>query len=150
MQWAVNLIGYDALNAFGTPSYYVQKMFAETKGDVVLDSTGTAIPLWTIDNKTLPSLYWVATRRDKDRHIQLKLVNRGSSAQPVKVTLSGVKSVASKGRLMVLNSDNPNAVNSVDDPDRIVPKARDISGLGRTFKLTLPAYSVSVLDFAVR
>jgi alpha-L-arabinofuranosidase len=35
-QWGTNLIGYDALNSFGSPSYYVQKMFGSNRGDVVL------------------------------------------------------------------------------------------------------------------
>jgi alpha-L-arabinofuranosidase len=35
-QWGTNLIGYDALTCFGSPSYYVQKMFAENRGDTVL------------------------------------------------------------------------------------------------------------------
>jgi len=35
-QWGTNLIGYDALHSFGSPSYYMQVMFAENTGDVVL------------------------------------------------------------------------------------------------------------------
>jgi len=35
-QWGTNLIGYDALNSFGSPSYYVQKMFGTNRGDVIL------------------------------------------------------------------------------------------------------------------
>jgi alpha-L-arabinofuranosidase len=35
-QWAVNLIGYDALGCFASPAYYVQKMFGCNRGDVVL------------------------------------------------------------------------------------------------------------------
>ena len=35
-QWAVNLIGYDALGSFASPAYYVQKMFGNNRGDVVL------------------------------------------------------------------------------------------------------------------
>ena len=35
-QWAINLIGYDALRSFGSPSYYAQVMFAGNRGDVVL------------------------------------------------------------------------------------------------------------------
>ncbi|HLK57367.1 MAG TPA: alpha-L-arabinofuranosidase C-terminal domain-containing protein [Chthonomonadaceae bacterium] len=35
-QWGTNLIGYDALKSFGSPSYYVQKMFGTNRGDVVL------------------------------------------------------------------------------------------------------------------
>ena len=35
-QWGTNLIGYDALNSFGSPSYYAQQMFGENRGDVLL------------------------------------------------------------------------------------------------------------------
>ncbi|MEO7719800.1 MAG: alpha-L-arabinofuranosidase C-terminal domain-containing protein [Capsulimonas sp.] len=35
-QWSTNLIGYDALTSFGSPSYYVQAMFGANRGDVVL------------------------------------------------------------------------------------------------------------------
>jgi alpha-L-arabinofuranosidase len=40
-QWGTNLIGYDALNSFGSPSYYVQKMFAANTGNVVLPTEVT-------------------------------------------------------------------------------------------------------------
>jgi alpha-N-arabinofuranosidase len=35
-QWGTNLIGYNAMTAFGSPSYYAQAMFCQNKGDVVL------------------------------------------------------------------------------------------------------------------
>ncbi len=35
-QWGTNLIGYNALTSFGSPSYYMQVMFNHNKGDVVL------------------------------------------------------------------------------------------------------------------
>ena len=35
-QWGTNLIGYNALSSFGSPSYYAQKMFAENRGDRVM------------------------------------------------------------------------------------------------------------------
>ncbi len=38
-QWGTNLIGYNALTSFGSPSYYVQKMFSTNRGDVVLPET---------------------------------------------------------------------------------------------------------------
>ncbi|HEY2761020.1 MAG TPA: alpha-L-arabinofuranosidase C-terminal domain-containing protein, partial [Pirellulales bacterium] len=34
-QWGTNLIGYDALKSYGSPSYYAQKMFSENRGDRV-------------------------------------------------------------------------------------------------------------------
>jgi alpha-L-arabinofuranosidase len=150
LQWATNLIGYDALSAFATPSYHVQKMFAETKGDVVLETRGSDIPQWTANDKTFASLYWVVTRSEKSRHIQIKLVNRSASVQPVKVKLSGLKSIAPNGVLTVLSSEDPDAGNSIETPDKIVPRKEKISGLSRDFMLTLPAWSVSVLDVSTR
>ncbi len=51
-QWGTNLIGYDALSSFGSPSYYVQSMFGKDRGDVVLPvdvsltaNAPTALPL---------------------------------------------------------------------------------------------------------
>jgi len=38
-QWGTNLIGYDALGSFGSPSYYAQVMLGQNKGDVVLPAT---------------------------------------------------------------------------------------------------------------
>ena len=35
-QWPTNLIGYDAANSFGSPSYYAQQMFTSNLGDVNL------------------------------------------------------------------------------------------------------------------
>jgi alpha-L-arabinofuranosidase len=38
-QWSTNLIGYDNTVSFGSPSYWMQTMFASNKGDVVLPVT---------------------------------------------------------------------------------------------------------------
>lgn len=35
-QWSTNLIGYNALSSFGSPSYYAQVMFSQNRGDTVL------------------------------------------------------------------------------------------------------------------
>jgi len=45
--WNPNLINFDNTRVFGTPSYYVQKMFAENVADVVLpmEITADALPL---------------------------------------------------------------------------------------------------------
>ena len=37
--WPVNLINFDSAKWFGIPSYYVQKLFAENRGDVSLPTT---------------------------------------------------------------------------------------------------------------
>jgi len=44
-QWPTNLIGYDALSAFGSPSYHVLAVFGQNKGDVILPTTFDAQPV---------------------------------------------------------------------------------------------------------
>ena len=38
-RWPINLINYDSYRAFGIPSYYVQQMFSQNRGDVTLPIT---------------------------------------------------------------------------------------------------------------
>ncbi|WP_284615048.1 alpha-L-arabinofuranosidase C-terminal domain-containing protein [Aquabacterium humicola] len=154
MQWSTNLIGYDALRSYGTPSYYVQKMFSESLGEVVLASSGRDIPTWSSkENKTFPSLHWVATRKDSatgGSRIQLKLASRSATAQPVRIQLDGLKTLAGTGTLTVLSSPDPAAGNSLDEPTRIAPKTQVLEGIARAFTLTLPAWSVAVLELEGR
>ena len=38
-RWPINLINYDSYRVFGIPSYYVQQMFSQNRGDAVLPIT---------------------------------------------------------------------------------------------------------------
>ena len=42
-QWRPNLIGYDGLTAFGSPSYYTIKMFSQNHGDNILKGSFTGV-----------------------------------------------------------------------------------------------------------
>ena len=39
IQWHPDLIYYDSSRSFGTPSYYVQKLFSQNRGDAILPAT---------------------------------------------------------------------------------------------------------------
>ena len=47
MQWPSDLIGYDALTSYGSPSYYAQKMFSTHHGDEILATDSQDIPTYT-------------------------------------------------------------------------------------------------------
>jgi alpha-L-arabinofuranosidase len=44
-KWNPDLINFDGSRVYGLPSYYVQKMFSENRGDVILPTTVKAAPL---------------------------------------------------------------------------------------------------------
>ncbi len=56
-QWRPNLIGYDGLRVYGSPSYYAIKLFSTNLGDEILKATAT-------DTDVLTSV----TRDSKSRH----------------------------------------------------------------------------------
>src|ERR1051326_5193347 len=76
-QWRPNLIGYDALRVYGSPSYHAIKMFSTHLGDEILKAT-------TSDTGVLVS----ATRDSRSGMIYAKLVNPGDSQASVRIDRS--------------------------------------------------------------
>jgi alpha-N-arabinofuranosidase len=145
-QWRPNLIGYDALNSYGSPSYYVIKMFNENCGDVVVKTT---LELAAANVRTADLNYSV-TKDTASGCVYIKLVNVSEQPQPVQIQLEGVKQVRSAGTCEVLQSDKLDAGNSIADPLKIVPVSGPISGLGKRFTQTLAPESVTILNLQTR
>ena len=139
-QWAINLIGYDALTNYGSPSYYAQAMFAANVGDTIIPATleGGA------------RLTYSVTRSGKSGTIYVKMVNTSAQPQPVHVTLDGVKSAASTGTTITLKGSGPQDTNTLTEPTKIVPITASASGLGTDFTYTFAPYSVTILKMQAR
>jgi alpha-L-arabinofuranosidase len=138
-QWPTNLIGYDALRSYGSPTYYVQQMFSQHHGDVVLPATLTAPGSGS-------QVYASVTRDSATGTIYLKVVNAADEVQPVSVAVKGGEVTDSTGEAMVLTSDSPQDTNTLSDPRKIVPVTTRVSGLGRNFQYRFKPYSVTVLQ----
>jgi len=167
MQWASNLIGYDTLNSYGSPSYYAQKMFNTHLGDSVLSVTSENIPTQTWQppaKRTKPgeppatppppkqilTLFYVATKDSKSGTIYLKVVNTSAAAQSVRINLKGVARVAPEGTLITLTSADPRDTNSITEPTKIVPVTSKASGLGSDFTRTFAPFSINVLQIETK
>jgi alpha-N-arabinofuranosidase len=137
MQWPSDLIGYDALSSYGSPSYHAQVMFSTHLGDQILNSK--------LDT-TNPRLFNSATYNSKTRQLHLKLVNASSMPQPVEITLTGAVRVHRKATVTTLSGKTTLETNSISDPTHIVPVVSSIVNAGASFTHTLPKYSIQVLD----
>jgi alpha-N-arabinofuranosidase len=164
MQWPSDLIGYDALTSYGSPSYYAQKMFSTQHGDEILGTDSQNIPTASYQPPArrgqgtnqppaterpavqIHKVFFDATRDSKSGTIFVKLVNSLGTAQPVKVEITGAKSVATKGTATVLKADKRDDTNTIQEPNKIVPATEKISDLGPSFTRTLPPYSISILE----
>ncbi|AIE84470.1 alpha-L-arabinofuranosidase C-terminal domain-containing protein [Fimbriimonas ginsengisoli] len=142
-QWAINLIGYDALNSFGAPSYYAQTMFGQNIGDRTVATTLTGVPEQRSGDRKLPGLFASATRDTRNGTLFVKVVNALPTSQELAFDLKGAQ-IASDGTLTVLTGD-PKDVNTLAEPAKIAPQTTKLNGLSSSFRRTFPANSVSVL-----
>ena len=132
--WPTNLIGYDALHSYGSPSYWAQRMLADGLGDHVIGSqviggTGT--------------LFEVATQSAGDTYVVV--VNDGGRPAATDVSLAGLSGGAGGGTATVLRGD-PAAQNSLAHPRAVSPTIHGLSDLGTDFRYRFAANSVTVLD----
>ncbi|MBN9502000.1 alpha-N-arabinofuranosidase [bacterium SCN 57-13] len=146
-QWAVNLIGYDALSSFGSPSYYAQKMMMERVGDRTVPVSLSGAPTQSEGGRTLPGIFTSATRDTKSGKVYVKIVNALPTAQEIQFEVKGAK-VASSGSITFLSGQLPD-VNSIEEPFKVAPKQEAVTGLSGSFRRTVPGYSVSVLELRV-
>ena len=138
-QWTPDLIWFDNLNAYGTPNYYVQKLFSNNKGTQVLPATRDKLPL-TGQN----GLYGSAVLDKETNEIIIKLVNTTGKMVNQTITFDGVKRIGSKAILTVLKSDYPDAVNSLEQPNQVYPARQEFFVKGKSVQTILPASSFSV------
>ncbi|MFE2212154.1 alpha-L-arabinofuranosidase C-terminal domain-containing protein [Streptomyces canus] len=136
--WATNLIAYDNLTSYVSPSYWAQQMLTSNMGDTVLPATARA----------LPGLATVVTRSGK--RLYLAVVNYGTEKVDVPVELRGLaKGVRKTATATVLTGPSPTATNTLTDPNTLVPTSRTVTGAAATFTSTLPPLSVTVLELTL-
>ena len=145
MQWTSDLIGYDVLNAYGSPSYWAQVMFAQNLGDHIVPVEATNIPKQKLDrNDEADAVFYTATTDVQTGKTYLKLTNAVGEAQQLTVKLEGAKKVKSKAKKIELKSARPEDTNSIDQPRNIVPQ-ESTQKVGKQFKIALAPYSITVL-----
>jgi alpha-L-arabinofuranosidase len=137
-QWRPDLIGYDAISSYGSPSYYAIRIFSRNLGDEIL---GTA--------SLETSVQGSATRDSQTGDIFLKLVNPSTNAVPLNIKINGVTTLATKGTAITLAGD-PDDTNSIDHPQKVIPVATRVRGVKPVFNYTLPPYSIVVLKLKAR
>ena len=138
MQWDTDLIGYDALTSYGSPSYYAQVMFSNHLGDEIVSASLSGGG---------PRLFESVTRDKAKGVVYVKVVNASSEAQALRIKLSGAEQVRPAGRLVSLSARSTGATNTLREPEKIVPVSSALRGVSKDFQHTFPAYSISVMEF---
>ncbi|RTQ48158.1 alpha-L-arabinofuranosidase [Hymenobacter gummosus] len=139
-QWTPDMIWFDNLRAYGTPNYYVQKLFGTNRGTTMLPSQRGGGAKNGDDN-----LFSSAVADAQTGDIVVKLVNYSAQARPVTVNLQGAKKLGKTGKAIVLASADLNAVNSLDQPLNVAPKEESFKVASPKVSYTLAPYSFTTL-----
>jgi alpha-N-arabinofuranosidase len=135
MQWSSDLIGYDALNSYGSPSYYAQVMFASCLGDHTVGSSLTGAG---------ERFFYSATA--SPGKLCLKLVNATSSEQPLTIRLRGVRGAGRIAHVATLHGNTVWATNTISDPKQIVPVHSMVKLRGERTPYVVAPYSIQLLE----
>ena len=139
MQWTSDLIGYDALSSYGSPSYYTQVMFASCLGDHTVNSS--------LSGAGERFFYSATASQNK---LCLKLVNARSTDQALNITTSGLGASSHTARVQTLKANTTWATNTITEPERIVPVKSTVSIEGEHVRHVMPGYSIQVVELDLK
>jgi alpha-N-arabinofuranosidase len=142
-QWRPNLIGYDALNSFVSPSWHAQEIFNTHRGSEVLSASVEK------EDPANPLPYSVT--RDKAKHlIHVKLVNASAFPREVTIDLGKETKVESQAEIITLTSKDPKTANTLQNPDAVKPVNSTIHNASGNFTLKLPPSSLRVISLRTK
>ena len=141
MQWHPDLIGYDGLTSYGSPSYYVLSLFAAKVGDTVPDSSLTGAG---------SRVAYSVTEEASTGKVFLKIVNGVPTPQEVELDLSGIKSIAGSAKVTSLHANSTADTNSITDPKHIVPTESTLPVSGTKLKFNLPGQTFEVIELETK
>ncbi len=141
-QWRPNLIWFDNLTSYGTPSYYVQQAFSANRCDemVPVEISGPSAA-----SEKQPGLYVTAGRDKSSGEMILKIVNSASSPITANLQFQGAGRTFARGTSTVIAGKQLNDENSIKQPRNVTPISKPLENVANEFVYTCAPYSMTVL-----
>lgn len=148
-QWRPDLIWFDNLRSMRSCSYYVQQLYTTYKGTNMLE-------LKAEDGRNVTGAdgrngLFASSVLDADKGlIYVKVANVSDSAQQLRIDFDGLrrKEVMKGVGIVTYHSDDPDADNTLDEPEKIVPQtaALDFEGRSLSTEIGPKTFAVYVLE----
>ncbi|CAN6982088.1 unnamed protein product [Brassica oleracea var. botrytis] len=141
-RWNPDAIVFNSSHLYGTPSYWVQRFFAESSGSTLLSSElkGNSSSL------VASVISWKNSSQD---YIRIKAVNFGDNSVNLKVLVTGLDPNVMKvsgSKRTVLTSTNVMDENSFTQPEKVVPQESLLEMAEEDLTVVLPPHSFSSFD----
>ncbi|HWT75856.1 MAG TPA: alpha-L-arabinofuranosidase C-terminal domain-containing protein [Mobilitalea sp.] len=137
-QWSPNLIWFDDHVCYGTPSYYVQKLYAGNMGNYTVINTLS---------QDTSCLYQTVSYDERAGELIIKLINSSSDLQEVQFDIDEAYQAAAQVKATILTSVNKDDHNNINEPDKVKPYEKVLTLTGMTYQA--PAHSFSVIRVPV-
>jgi alpha-L-arabinofuranosidase len=140
-QWRPDMIWYDNLRMFKSCSYYVQQLYCHYKGTNVLPLKMNGRNVCGDEDQN--GLFASAVVDKGNGQVYIKIANVGDNAQPVRLSLKGLKK-ATGAKVITLTSSDPVAENTLDQPEKITPKESTAALNGNILEASVAPKSFNV------
>jgi len=132
-QWKPDEIWFDNLRSYGTPDYYVQKLFANNAGTRIVP----------VSPQAAAGLYTSATLDEHTHELIVKAINYAPASRSAEIRLEGMNP-SGTAKVTTLESADLAAENSFDHPKGVAPVSSTLDVKSRSIAVQLRPYSVTV------
>lgn len=134
-QWSPDLIWFDDCSSYGTPSYYVQKMYGNHMGTYTLQSR-----LKGMDE----GIYTTVSYKEDSKDIIVKAVNSHETSHALNFQIEKNYKLTGTGTVYELRADHIEDYNTIDSV-KITTTQKELENIESNFASILPPYSFSVI-----
>ena len=146
-QWRPDLIWFDNLRSVRTCSWYVQSIYGHNRGTNVVPLTMDKKPVSGQEGQN--GLFASAVWDEPTQTYIVKVVNTSDKVQKLNLEFAGLKKSfqLTDGKCTTLHCDNPEAENTLDEPNRIVPKETSVSIEGNALDTEIGPMTFAMYKF---
>ena len=141
-QWSPDMIWFDDANSYGSPTYYVQKLFSNNMGDYTLEST-------LKDYGTETGVYSVASYDEESGDIIIKIANSNNTDQTIPIELDEAFKLNGTAEAQCIKA-NPALWNTIAHPETVSPTISVKDDFKNNYEYTVPASSFTVLRIGTK
>ena len=146
-QWRPDLIWFDNLRSVRTCSWHVQAIYGHNRGTNVVPLTMDKKPVSGQEGQN--GLFASAVWDENGQTYIVKVVNTSDEVQKICLEFAGMKRSfqLTDGKCLTLHCGDPDAENTLDDPNRIVPEETPVAIEGNTLDAEIGPMTFAVYKF---
>ncbi|MDO4292975.1 MAG: alpha-L-arabinofuranosidase C-terminal domain-containing protein [Eubacteriales bacterium] len=116
-QWSPDMIWFDETKAYGTPSYYVQKLYGENMGTVTVDMEGQEKQLRSED------VYVNVSLDEEKGELIIKAVNHSAAGKTLELDFGAWKAEGAMRQQILAGQEDD--YNCIEKPDKVVLREKE-------------------------